>query len=46
MKNLKFIPKDLQSKYEFHNYNHALEILTQAFPEEWKEIIDVLRNLA
>lgn len=40
-----YIDKDLQDKYEFHNYNHALEIITQAFPEEWLEITDCLRRL-
>lgn len=40
-----YIDKDLQDKYEFYNYNHALEIITQAFPEEWLEITDCLRRL-
>ena len=39
------IPTDLQEKFEFHNYGHALEILSDAFQEEWKEIQDSLRNL-
>ena len=26
------IGADLLEKYEFHNYGHALEILTQAYP--------------
>ena len=41
----KFIPEDLLFKYEFHNYGHALEILSEAFPEEWNEICDSLRKL-
>jgi len=40
-----YIEPDLLEKYEFHNYNHALEILTHAFPDEWGEIIECLRNL-
>lgn len=40
-----YIPEDLLEKYEFHNYNHALEIITQAFPEEWDELVTCLRNL-
>lgn len=38
------IPEDLQGKYEFHNYNHAAEILTAAFPAHWDEIISALRG--
>ena len=41
-----YVPEDLMEKYEFHNYNHALEIITQAFPEEWEEIVDCLRKLS
>lgn len=39
----KYIPNDLLEKYEFHNYNHALEILTQAFPDDWNELLTCLR---
>lgn len=39
------IPPDLQEKFEFQNYGHALEILTDAFPTEWNEIQDCLRKL-
>lgn len=39
------IPDELKKKYEFHNYGHALEILTDAFPQEWIEIQDCLNNL-
>ena len=45
MKIEEYIPADLLEKYDFHNYNHALEIITQAFPEEWAEIVDCLRHL-
>ncbi len=31
----KYIEKDIQNKFDFHNYGHALEILHEAFPEEW-----------
>ena len=37
------IPADIARKFEFHNYNHALEIIVQAFPEEWAELLDCLR---
>lgn len=42
---LEGIPQDLLSKFEFHNYNHAFEILTQAYPQEWDNIISCLRAL-
>ena len=41
-----YIPADILKKFEFYNYNHALEILTQAFSKEWKEILDCLRILS
>lgn len=40
-----YIPGDLLDKYEFYSYNHAIEILTQAFPTEWLELIECLRAL-
>ncbi len=40
-----YINDDLLEKFEFHNYNHAFEIITQAFPDEWKEITDCLSKL-
>lgn len=39
------IPEDVQAKFEFYNYGHALEILTEAFPEEWAELLDCFRRL-
>ena len=33
-----YIDADLLDKFEFHNYNHAIEIITQAFPEVWREV--------
>ena len=40
-----YIRPELLEKYEFHNYGHALEILSQAFPNEWNEIQDCLLSL-
>ena len=34
----KYIDSDILSKYEFFDYGHALEILHESFPEEWREI--------
>ena len=41
----KGVDKELLSKFEFYNYGHALEILNDAFPKEWSEIQDCLRQL-
>lgn len=43
--NRKYIDSDIQSKYEFFDYGHALEILHESFLEEWKEIQVALRKL-
>ena len=40
------IPASLWDKFEFHNYGHALEILTSAFPEEWNDILRCLSALS
>ena len=40
-----YIAPDLLEKFEFYSYNHALEMITQAFPAEWSEIVDCLRQL-
>ena len=40
-----FIPNDLIGRYEFLNYNHAVEILANSFLSEWNELIFALRSL-
>lgn len=40
-----YIEEDLFEKFEFQNYGHALEILSEAFPAEWNEIQEALRQL-
>ena len=45
MKIENYISNDLLERFEFFSYNHALEIITQAFPEEWAEIEECLRKL-
>ena len=42
---MEYIDLDLQSKFEFHSYGHALEILHDAFPVEWEEVQTCLRQL-
>lgn len=41
----RYIDTDIQGKYEFHNYGHALEILSESFPDEWEELQECLRRL-
>ncbi len=38
------LPPELRNKYEFHNFGHALEILPQAYPEEWNDLLSALRG--
>lgn len=39
-----YIPADLLKLYEVHDFKHAAAILSNEFPEEFKEICDVLRK--
>lgn len=41
----KYVDSDLLRRFEFYNYGHALEILHDAFPTEWKELQECLRKL-
>ena len=41
-----YVPQDLLEKFEFHSYNHALEIITEAFPQEWSDVQKCLRQLS
>ena len=45
MEQSKYIQNSLLRKYEFQSYGHALEILGEAFPTEWREIQYCLENL-
>lgn len=38
------IPDSIADKYEFYNFNSALEILTQSYPKEFQEIVCTLEN--
>ena len=40
-----YIDADLLERFEFYSYNHAIEIITQAFPDEWSDVVDCLRKL-
>ncbi len=41
----KYILPELWSRFEFYNYGHALEILCDAFPQEWLELQNCLAGL-
>lgn len=40
-----YIRPSLIDRFEFQSYGHALEILSEAFPEEWTDIQDCLASL-
>ncbi len=40
----KLIPHSIENKYEFYNFNSALEILTQSYPKEFAEIVQTLER--
>lgn len=42
---MKAISEELTNKFEFYNYGHALEILSDAFSDEWLEIQQCLNSL-
>ena len=44
MSTTKYIDESLINKYEFYSYGHALEILYEAYPTEWRELQNCLRN--
>lgn len=42
---IKDFPSHIQEKYELYEWKHATAILKSDFPEEWKDIIDLLSEL-
>ncbi len=38
------LPKDILNKYEVHEWKHACAILKNDFPNEWNDIIDLLKS--
>lgn len=38
------IPEDVSARYELHEWRHACAILKHDFPDEWKDLIEVLRE--
>lgn len=41
----KLIPKNVYTRYEFHNFNNAVEILSGAHMQEYHEILDALDQI-
>ena len=41
----KLIPKSIQEMYELYNFNNAVEILSEAYMQEYLEIISALENI-
>lgn len=41
----RLIPENIIERYEFHNFNNALEILLEAYSQEYLEIVDALENI-
>lgn len=41
---IELLPKEIVENYEVHEWKHACAILANDFPEEWKDIIDLLAN--
>ena len=39
------LPDDIETKFEFYNFGHALEILTQSCKEEWTDLLECFRSL-
>lgn len=46
MMSIELIPEDIRAMYDIYEWKHATAILAQDFPEEWKEIISVLRSFS
>lgn len=40
------VPNTILNKYELYNFNNAVEILTQAYPNEYSEILNALNGLS
>lgn len=40
-----YISERVLEKFEFYSYGHAVEILHESFPDEWKELQDCLEKL-
>jgi len=41
----KYIPKDIASLYEVHDFKHAAAILSNEFPDQFDDICAALREI-
>lgn len=41
-----YIPEEIQDRFEFYNYGHAITILQESFHEEWNELLECLSKLS
>lgn len=41
---LSLIPQDIRTNFEIHEWKHACAILATDFPEEWKDLLDLLKD--
>ncbi len=46
MANQPIVPADIAKRYEVHEWRNGLAILAAAHPEEWGNIVEVLRGFA
>jgi hypothetical protein len=44
MTNQALVPSDIAARYEVHEWRNGLAILSAAHPEEWQNILEVLRG--
>lgn len=42
--NTSLLPAFIRENYEVHEWKHACAILHSDFPDEWKDIVEVLTN--
>lgn len=44
MTTINLVPRDIKNKYEIHEWRNATAVLANACPEEWQDILEVLRK--
>lgn len=44
MPNQSIVPRDISERFEVHEWRHGLAILSAAHPQEWSDILNVLRG--
>ncbi len=41
---IELLPEKIQKNFEIHEWKHAIAIIKNDFPNEWKDIVDVLHD--